>query len=179
MKLRIAITLCILAVLFAAVPAFADDASATAKKEQEIMKLLVDKLGKDAESIRVTIVGDKTTLTGQVTNRGTQELADEVLMYAGVTKKKIDNQVKVKDEKGLFSGKTKKEMADYKIEKDVRSKVKGEIGDHAKAIQIECTNDTCSMRGTLPDQGRKDLAMKAAAGVEGVKHIVDLVHLKG
>ena len=114
-----------------------------------------------------------------MTNRGTQELADEVLMYAGVNKKKIDNQVKAKDEKGLFSGKTKKEMADYKIEKAVRSKVKGEIGDSAKAIQIECTGDTCSMRGTLPDQGRKDLAMKAAAGVEGVKHIVDLVHLKG
>ena len=179
MKLRIALIVCTLTVLFAAVPAFADDASANAKKEQEIQKLLVDKLGKDAEAIRVTIVGDKTTLTGQVTNRGTQELADEVLMYAGVTKKKIDNQIKAKDEKGLFSGKTKKEMADYKIEKAVRSKVKGEIGDSAKAIQIECTGDTCSMRGTLPDQGRKDLAMKAAAGVEGVKHIVDLVHLKG
>ena len=59
MKLRIALIVCTLTVLFAAVPAFADDASANAKKEQEIQKLLVDKLGKDAEAIRVTIVGDK------------------------------------------------------------------------------------------------------------------------
>ena len=42
MKLRIALSVCTLTVLFAAVPAFADDASATAKKEQEITKLLVD-----------------------------------------------------------------------------------------------------------------------------------------
>ena len=70
-------------------------------------------------------------------------------------------------------------MADNKIEKAVRSKVKGEIGDPAKTVQIECTGDTCSMRGTLPDQTRKDLAMKAAAGVEGVKNIVDLVRIKG
>ena len=178
MKLRIALIVCTLTVLFAAVPAFADDASANAKKNRK------SRSSSSTSSARtpwmpVTIVGDKTTLTGQVGNRGTQELADEVLMYAGVAKKKIDNQVKAKDEKGLFSGKSKKEMADYKIEKEVRSKVKGEVGDHAKALTIECTNDTCSMRGTLPDQGRKDLAMKAAAGVEGVKHIVDLVRLKG
>lgn len=178
MKLRIVFTVCILAVLFAAVPAFADDASANAKKEQEITKLLVDKLGKDAESVHVTVVGDKTTLTGQVEKRATQELADEVLMYGGVEKKKIDNQVKAKNEKGLFEGKTKTEMADNKIEKAVRSKVKAEVGDHAKTLHCECTGDTCTVRGTLPDQARKDLAMKAAGGIEGVKHVVDLVRIK-
>ncbi len=171
MKLRTIFTGLCLSAALVSLTAFA--AETTAQKEAALAKLLVEKLGKDAEPIHVTIVGEKTTLTGEVTLRATQELADEVLMYAGV--KKIDNQVKARNEKGLFEGKTKKEMADSKIEKAVRSKVKGEVGAHYKGLNIECTGETCSVRGTLPDQARKDLALKAAAGVEGVKNVVDLV----
>lgn len=172
MKRTVLTGLC-LAVALVSLPAFA--AETTAQKEAALAKLLVEKLGKDAEPIHVTIVGEKTTLTGEVTLRATQELADEVLMYAGV--KKIDNQVKAKNEKGLFEGKTKKEMADSKIEGHVRSKVKGEVGAHYKGLHIECTGATCSVRGTLPDQARKDLALKAAAGVDGVKNVIDLVKI--
>jgi osmotically-inducible protein OsmY len=177
MKLRIAFTVCILATALVAVPAFADDASANAQKEQALTKLLVDKLGKDAEAIRVTIVGEKTTLTGQVAQRSTQELAEQVALYFGA--KKIDNQLSAKNEKGLFSGKTKKEMDDSKLEHAVESKVKAEIGAHYKEISIECTGGICSVRGTLPDQARKDLALKSASGVEGVKKVVDLLRIKG
>jgi osmotically-inducible protein OsmY len=176
MKIRTLFTACSLAAVLAAVPALAADAKASnADKEAATAKLLVDKLGKDAETIRVTVVGDKTTLTGEVTMRATQELADEVLKYQGV--KKIDNQVKAKNEKGLLDGKVKKEIADDKVEKAVRSKVKGEVGTYYKGLQIECTGATCSVRGTLPDEARKDLALKAAAGVEGVKSVVDLVKI--
>lgn len=176
MKPKTAFFTCIFAAAFAASPALASDAKTVADKEATIAKLLVEKLGKDAEPVHVTIVGEKTTLTGEVTLRATQELADEVLKYAGV--KKIDNQIKAKNEKGLFEGKTKTEMADTKIEKAVRSKVKGEVGSHYKQLQIECTGESCSVRGTLPDQARKDLALKTAAGVEGVKHVIDLVRVK-
>jgi len=176
MKPKTALFVCILAAAFAASPAFAADAKTNAEKEAAITTLLVDKLGPDAGTIHVTIVGEKTTLTGEVTLRATQELADEVLKYAGV--KKIDNQLKAKNEKGLFSGKTEKEIDDTKLEQTVRSKVKGEVGAHYKELQIECTGETCSVRGTLPDQARKDLALKTAAGVQGVKHVVDLVRVK-
>ncbi len=177
MKLRIAFTVCVLAAALVAVPAFADDASANAQKEQALTKLLVDKLGKDAESIRVTVVGDKTTLTGQVADRSTQELAQEVALYAGA--KKVDNQVSAKDAKGILGGKAKKEMADSKVEHAVESKVKAEIGSHYKEITIECTGGVCAIRGTLPDQARKDLALKSASGVEGVTKVVDLLRVKG
>lgn len=175
MKPKTALFACILAAAFAASPALAADAKSVADKEASIAKLLVDKLGPDAASIKVAIVGEKTTLVGQVEQRATQELADEVLMYAGVTK--IDNQVKAKNEKGLFAGKTKTEAGDTKIEQAVRSKVKGEVGTYYKGIHIECTGSSCSVRGTLPDQARKDLALKAAASVEGVKNVVDLVKI--
>lgn len=175
MKLRIILTAFALAAVLVTVPALAADAKSVADREAELSKLLVDKLGPDAAPIKVAIVGDKTTLVGQVEKRATQELADEVLKFAGVTK--IDNQVKAKNEKGLLDGKVKKEMADDKIEKAVRSKVKGEVGTYYKELTIECTGATCAVRGTLPDQNRHDLAMKAAAGVEGVKNVVDLVKI--
>jgi osmotically-inducible protein OsmY len=175
MKPKTALFACILAAAFAASPALASDAKSVADKEAALAKLLVDKLGPDASTIKVAIVGEKTTLVGQVEQRATQELADEVLKYAGV--EKIDNQVKAKNEKGLFEGKTEKEMADNKIETHVRSKVKGEVGTYYKEVRIECTGSSCSVRGTLPDQARKDLALKAAASVEGVKTVVDLLRI--
>jgi osmotically-inducible protein OsmY len=174
MKIRTALTACFLTLALAAVPALAAGAS-VAEREASLSKLLVDKLGPDAAPIKVAIVGDKTTLTGQVEKRATQELADEVLKYAGV--KKIDNQVKAKNEKGLFAGKTGREIDDTKLEKAVRSKVKGEVGAHYKELYVECTGETCSVRGALPDQARKDLALKAAAGVAGVKNVIDLVRI--
>jgi osmotically-inducible protein OsmY len=175
MKLRIILTICVVAAALAAAPAFAADAKSVADREASISKLLVDKLGPDAAPIKVAIVGEKTILTGEVTLRATQELADEVLKYAGV--KKIDNQVKARNEKGLFDGKIGKEAADTKLEQAARSKVKGEVGTYYKGITVECTGSTCSVRGTLPDQARKDLALKAAAGVEGVKTVVDLLRV--
>ncbi len=175
MKLRTIFTICVLATAVAAIPALAADATSVADREASLAKLLVDKLGPDAGTIHVTIVGEKTTLTGEVTLRATQELADEVLKYAAV--KKIDNQLKAKNAKGVFEGKVNKEIADEKIEKAARSKVKGEVGAHYKGLEVECVGSTCSVRGMLPDQARKDLALKAAAGVEGVKTVVDLVKI--
>ena len=153
------------------------DAEKNAKTEKTIAALLVDKLGKDAEPIKVSAIGDKVTLTGQVTQKSTQEIAQEVaLSVEGVDK--VDNQVKVKDEKGLFHGKAKKEAADSKLENAVEKKVKAEIGAHYKTISIECTEGFCSIRGSVPDQARKDLALKTAASVEGVKKVVDLLKIK-
>ena len=150
----------------------------SAQTEKTITSLLVEKLGQDAAPIRVTVIGDKATLTGQVAQKSTQELAQEVALFVeGI--KKVDNQVKVKDEKGLFAGKATKEMADSKLEAAVEKKVKGEIGAHYKQITIECTDGLCAIRGSLPDQARKDLALKTAASVEGVKKVVDLLRIKG
>lgn len=174
MKIRIAILACALA----AGAAFAAPAATNAEKEKNLTALLVDKLGKDAETIHVTVVGEKVTLTGQVAERGTQELSVEVVKYADA-KAKIDNQLKCTSEKSLTSGKTGLELADSKLEKNVRGKVKDELGKNYKPVYIECTGGTCTVRGTVPDQARKDIALKAAAGVEGVKKVVDLLRVKG
>ncbi len=177
MKFRIAALACVL-VAGAALAAPPDAATSNAEKEKKLTSLLVDKLGKDAETIHVTVVGEKITLTGQVADRGTQELSVEVVKYDD-PKAKIDNQLKCTAEKSLGKGKTEDEIADNKVEKKVRETVKGELGKNYKPVNIECTAGTCTVRGTVPDQARKDIALKAAAGVEGVKKVVDLLRVKG
>ena len=183
MKLRSAVItgLAILAVLvMVGNPALAQspDAKKNADMEKTIAALLVDKLGPDAQSIRVTVVGDKVTLTGQVTERSTQEIADDVAMFVdGV--KKVDNQVKATKNPSFGTEKMKKEMADSELERAVEKKVKGELGAHYKTISIECTAGVCSISGIVPDQARLDLAVKTASSVEGAKKIVALLKIKG
>ena len=94
-------------------------------------------------------------------------------------KAKIDNQIHATAEKSLTGGKTGDEIADTKLEQKVRGKVKDELGAHYKPVYIECTASACTVRGTVPDQARKDLALKTAAGVEGVKRVIDLLRIKG
>ena len=175
MKIRIAV----LAFALVATGAFAaPDAAKTAEKEKKLATLLVDKLGKDAETIKVAIVDGKVVMTGQVADRATEELAPEVVKYAD-PKAKIDYQVKATTENSLTGGKAGDEIADNKLEGKVRGKVKDELGAHYKPVYIECTAGTCSVRGTVPDQARKDLALKTAGGVEGVKRVIDLLRVKG
>ena len=183
MKLRSAVVTALAAlavVVTVATPALAQspDAKKNADLEKKIATLLVDKLGPDAQTIRVTVVGDKVTLTGQVTERSTQEIADDVALFVdGV--KKVDNQVKATKDPNFGTEKVKKELADSKLENAVESKVKGELGAHYKQVSIECTARVCSISGTVPDQARLDLAVKAAASVEGVKKVVALLKIKG
>lgn len=176
MRIRFAALAC---ALLLAGAALAEDkpAPSNADKQKKLSALLVDKLGKDAETINVTVVGEKITLTGQVAERATQELAVEVAKYASA-KAKIDNQVKATSEKPIGVAKTEDEMADTKLEQKVRGKVKDELGKNYKPVYIECTGGTCTVRGTVPDEARKDIALKTAAGVEGVKKVVDLLRVK-
>ncbi len=175
MKIRIAL---LATAILAGTGAFAaDPAPSNAERQTKLKALLVEKLGKDADTINVTVVDAKVTLTGQVADRATQELSVEVVKYAD-DKAKIDNQLKSTSEKSIGKGKAEDEMADSKLENAVEKKVKGELGAHHKGVSIECTGGTCSVRGNVPDQARKDLALKTAAGVPGVKKVVDLLRVK-
>jgi hyperosmotically inducible periplasmic protein len=147
-----------------------------ASQEQALQKLLVDKLGDDAAAIRVTLVKGKAILTGEVKERAVQELCEEVARFAkGVTK--VDNQVTGGGAAKIFGGKVKQEAADADLESSVNKAVKAEIGDHIKTIEFEACSGWVSLRGTSPDQARKDLALATAAKVEGVKKVIDLLRI--
>jgi len=165
----------VVAVLTSAIPAAADQQ--LAEKESQLRQLMIAKLGPDAEGIRVTLVEKKVILTGKVHERSTQELAKEVaLTFPGVSK--VDNQLTAVTDASLGSGQVSAEVADAKLEVEVKHAVSNEIGKYAKKVEVEVADGVVSLRGPVPDQARLDLAVKAAGKVEGVRKVVDLLAVK-
>ena len=153
------------------------DVEKRAAMEKKIAAFLVDKLGDDARGIRVTVVGNKATLTGEVTNHAVQELAEEVaLAVDGI--KDVDNQVKALKEDTFSAGKVKQESKDTQLEIKVKDVLGNEIGRYAKDVEVEVAGGWASLRGKVPDKSRRDLALKAVAGVPGITKVVDLLRVK-
>lgn len=166
--------LCV-AVALAVVATVAASASDVREREAALEAMMVDKLGEDAKEVRATLAGAKAILTGVVKERGTQELAKEVaLFFAGV--KKVDNQLSALEAKGIGKGKIASEAEDAELESKVKRALQQEVGKkYAGELEIEAAGGSVSLRGTLPDQSRRELSLKAAGGVTGVKRVVDLI----
>jgi osmotically-inducible protein OsmY len=145
-----------------------------ADKEAQLRQLIIAKLGTDAEGIRVTLVGEKATLTGRVGERSTQELAKEVaLTFPGV--RKVDNQLAAVKGDSVGPGNLGNEAKDAKLEIEVKKAVSSEIGKYADNVEVEVVDGVVSLRGPVPDRARRDLALKAAKQVDGVRKVVDLL----
>jgi osmotically-inducible protein OsmY len=50
-----------------------------------------------------------------------------------------------------------------------------EIGSHAWSVEVEATDGVVSLRGTVPDRQRRQIAVKAAKDTKGVRKVVDLI----
>lgn len=163
------------ALVLACLPVLA--AETRAASEKDLKAYLVDKLGDDAKGINVTVVKGKATLTGEVKSRPVQELSKEVaLAFPGVTKAK--NEVSLKKEQST-GGTITSEFNDGELEGRVKRALTGEMGKRGWDVEVEAVEDWVSLRGTVPDQMRKDLALKTAQGTEGVKKVIDLITVAG
>lgn len=152
--------------------------------EQQVTTMLVNKLGDDAATIRVVVDNKgKAVLVGTTTRRSTQELAKEVALFVpGV--KKVQNKVEYVPaapegnvaEKAVAT--TGDEASDSGLETSVKYQLNREVGKTAWKIEVEAVEGVVSLRGTVPDQARLDIALKTAAGVKGVKQVVDLLRIE-
>jgi len=159
----------------AAAPAFA---ATDAETEQEITAALVEKLGPDADTIRVAFFDGKCVLSGRVAEKPTKELAKEVALYVpGV--KKVENEIEATNVAGLGRGKVGAESQDATLETTVKKALRDEIGDHAGKLEVEACEGVVSLRGMVADQARHDLAMAAATKVQGVVKLIDLLRVAG
>jgi len=118
----------LLAVASLAVVALASCAAGgdAALTEVKVKAALLEKLGTDALGIKVAVVGDKVTLTGAVSKRSTEELAEEVARSVeGV--RKVDNRLEVV-EGAPSSGNVEAEANDSLLESKVKMALAREIG---------------------------------------------------
>ena len=155
---------------FVPVPARADGSAAAL--ETKVAALLVEKLGDDAKAIKVAFVKDRIVLVGEVEDRATRELS-EYLSRTVPAVRKVDNEVKARNERPIGGGKVQDEAADNSLEKTVRSALKKEVG------QAEVVNGVALLVGRVPDAARRQLALKTAAEVPGVRRVVEVVSVNG
>ena len=154
----------------------------TLLKEIEVRDALLEKGGKAAVGIRVTVDGQKAILTGEVPTRAAQEIAEEVaLSVDGI--KSVENRLKVvpppggsTPDKGPES--LDEEVMDAKLESKVKRHLYNEIGKRARQIEVEAAEGVVSLRGEVPDESRKQLALATAGKVKGVKRVIDLLKVK-
>ena len=152
--------------------------------EARLQALLVDKLGDDAATIRVVMNGREAILLGQVARRATRELAEEVALFADWIDD-VDNKLTLAGVRVGGSGvaataekaaaKTSDESDDSLIESRVKGRLVSEIGRRARKIEVEVAEGVVCLRGTVPDESRRDVALRAAAGVPGVERVIDLL----
>lgn len=151
-------------------------------KEVEIREALLEKVGNDALGIRVTVDRKKAILTGEVPTRAAQELSEEVAKsVAGI--KSVDNRLQVVAPPAgaaETAGRTvDQEMADAVLETKVKRRLYSEIGRRANKIEVEVTDGVVSLRGVVPDDSRRQIALDTAGKTEGVKQVIDLLKVKG
>jgi osmotically-inducible protein OsmY len=154
----------------AAAPSVVDVESMVAAK-------LVDVFGNDGKTIRVTWVDGKAILTGKVVERSTQELAEQVALYFPEVKK-VDNQLKAEKDRNIIDCQLKDESMDATLESEAKSALAGEIGSHAKDIEVEAADGVIAIRGSVPDESRHKLALDSLKKNSKITKVIDLLRVK-
>jgi osmotically-inducible protein OsmY len=171
-------------VMTSVVPLHAQEIAPTPTAEARLQALLVDKLGDDAATIRVVMNGREAILLGEVARRATLELAEEVGLFADWVDD-VDNKLELAGVRVGGTGvaataekaaaKTSDEGSDSLVETRVKGRLVSEIGSSARKIEVEVAEGVVSLRGTVPDEPRREVALKTAASVPGVERVIDLL----
>lgn len=160
----------------------ADPDVTDAAVEADVYVALLEKLGRDGLPIDAEVRAGRAVLTGEVEQRSTQELAEEVaLSVPGI--RGVDNRVTVaasssRTPVGRAVSNTELEVQDAVLEARVGKNLLAEIGRYALGVEVESTDGVVSLRGTLPDSERRKLALRAAEATSGVKKVVDLLRVR-
>jgi len=152
--------------------------------ELKVKTSLLEKLGASAMGIEVTAENGEVTLGGTVDEKSAQELAEEVAeALDGV--RSVDNDIRLEKDgdsehpAGDAVGHAENEVKDAALETKVKTRLVGELGRHAFRIEVEASNGVVSLRGVVPDENRRKLALETARKTKGVDRVIDLLKKKG
>lgn len=144
---------------------------------------LLDKFGSDAMGVAVKVDGDRALLSGEVPSRSTQELAEEVaLSVPGIRRVKnlltVDGgESRQATAAGRAVDKADSEAQDAALELRVGQRLLGEIGRYAMDLEVEATDGVVSLRGKVPDEERRRLALRTAEQTPGVQKVINLLQV--
>jgi osmotically-inducible protein OsmY len=144
-----------------------------ALKAVSVQAKLIGKLGADALRIKVRVAGSTAILTGEVTKKSSQKLAQSVaLSVAGI--KKVDNQVTQKNPPEPVAN-AEANVKDALLLTKVKTILLTDIGVNALKIDVDVTNGVVSLRGTLGKPEVNEEALKKTQSIKGVKKVINLL----
>jgi osmotically-inducible protein OsmY len=167
----------IIAILAFAYTGTAAAAPSPVEVESKVSAKLVEAFGDDAKTIRITYVDGNAILTGTVVERSTQELAEQVALFFPEVSS-VDNQLRAEKDRNLMEGQLQDEGMDAALETEAKAALTGEIGQHAKDINVEAAGGVVALRGTVPDETRRKLALDSIAKLAHVEKAIDLLRVK-
>lgn len=145
-----------------------------ALKSVAIQAKLIEKLGTDALGISVHVSGPTATLTGQVTKKSSQKMAESVARSVdGI--KKVDNQV-TQTTPPAPAANAKANVKDALLLTKVKTILLTDIGVNALKIDVDVTNGVVSLRGDLKKAEVNDEAMRKTRSIKGVKKVINLLN---
>jgi len=137
------------------------------------MHLLKSLAGADATRVGVSVRGTEVTLTGQAEDRATLLVAAEAARsVGGVTKVEstITHNPRAPHQENFETA-----VKDGMLTADVRLRLLIEVGPPAVSIHVTATDGTVSLRGEVPNETIRSLAMEKVTGMTNVKRVEDLM----
>lgn len=153
--------------------------------ELKVRTVLLEKLGLDASDVAVKATLSEIWLLGTTKSDATSATAEDIAKQVdGV--KKVHNEIKVVDPHQAgesaatrVAQKAEHGVDDGLLEVRIKSRLIGELGRSAFKIEVEAHGGLVNLSGGVPDQARRDLAIKLAERVDGVKKVIDLLKIAG
>lgn len=159
----------------------------TSLRELKLRAALLKHLKLDALGIDILIDGERVTLAGEVADPSSKVVAKQVALTTdGIHE--VDNQIAVKPaEKGDLDDSTfeqalddaRRKVAAAVLETKVKTRLLEDLGRPALDVEVEVSGGTVVLRGAVPDDARRELAVRVARKVDGVDEVHDLITVRG
>ena len=146
----------------------------------EIKAKLLGTLGWDAIGIDVDALDGRVLLTGQVPDRSSRDLAEELVASVdGV--ERVDSRITLADEEEPVTGaaldehitEAEQEVRDALLESRIKAKLLEEIGRHALDVEIDAASGVVTLRGRLDNDAQERLVLETVSKSPGVKRVVN------
>jgi osmotically-inducible protein OsmY len=159
----------------------AGDTGSTRALALRVRLELLQKLGVDGARVEVEAVGGRVRLAGEVRQRATAELAEQVASGVdGVVAVRNEIEVAATDDEGgrieTLVAEAERELADAALETRVRLALVDRLGSDGFRIGTEAAGGVVTLE--LPaelERGRRRDAVRTAGRVDGVRRVVALV----
>ena len=155
-------------------------------RELEMKGKMLQQLGWDATSIEIEIDDGTVTLSGEVSEPVTKKMAKQIAKSFEATTK-VHNRIEVQDDSAEETetpvadavATAEEKVQDAVLETRVKTKLLSELGRHGFDVEVEAADGVVSLRGELPDEQRREVALETVRNFEGVDEVINLLKIKG